>query len=266
MLLQAGIFYDEPYPWRIWNPEKKHLEKVDFLEGIKRLPELRGASWTPPRDSHFGAPFGGTKILCVGRNYRPHVEEMGNELPCEPLWFSKPPSSAIGHGGTVRLPEGFGQIDYEGELALVIGRKAHAVKASEALDFIGGVTLALDITARDLQKKESTWVRAKGFDTFCPLGPWILPFEPGWLEAQLQTELNGNVVQKDTLKSLIFGVPQLLEHVTAVMTLEPGDIILTGTPAGVGPLHPGDKLRVSAEGPATLSLEVKVDAASAAKK
>jgi len=264
MLFQAGIFYDEPYPWRMWNPDKQHIEKVEFLEGIQQLAKLCGIQWTPPHDKHYGAPFGGTKILCVGRNYRPHVQEMGNAMPSEPLWFSKPPSSTIGHGETVRLPAGFGQIDYEGELALVIGRKAHGLKPSEALDVVAGITLALDITARDLQKKENTWVRAKGFDTFCPLGPWILPFEPGWLEAGLQTELNGAVVQRDTLKSLIFPVPELLAHLTATMTLFPGDVILTGTPAGVGPLKAGDRLRVTAEGPATISLEVSV--AEAVKK
>lgn len=252
MLLQAGIFYDEPYPWRLWNPEKKHMEKVDFLDGLKQLPEMRGTEWTAPRDKHFGPAFGGTKILCVGRNYRPHVQEMGNEMPAEPLWFSKPPSSTIGHGETVRLPEGFGRIEYEGELALVIGRKAKNLQPSEALDAIAGVTLALDITARELQKKEQTWVRAKGFDTFCPLGPWIVTdLEPDDLAIELR--VNDDLRQQGTTADMVFDVVQLVSWISSVMTLLPGDVILTGTPAGVGPLVAGDRVTVTIDGIGSLT-------------
>ncbi|NLI75203.1 MAG: fumarylacetoacetate hydrolase family protein [Candidatus Riflebacteria bacterium] len=202
------------------------------------------------------APFGGTKILAVGRNYRPHAAELGNAVPEEPIWFYKPPSALIGHQGVVRLPAGVGQIDYEGELALVIGATCRHTPASEALSKVAGVTLALDVTARQLQKKEPQWTRAKGFDTFCPLGPWIARFTPSWLEARLETRLNGKTVQSDQLTSLIFPVPELIAHISRAMTLEPGDVILTGTPAGVGPLVPGDRVEVRAEGPVTLSLEI----------
>ncbi|MBF0544962.1 MAG: fumarylacetoacetate hydrolase family protein [Candidatus Riflebacteria bacterium] len=200
-------------------------------------------------------PFTGTKILCVGRNYKPHVEELGNSIPKEPLWFSKPLSSIIGSGEKIILPEGFGRIDYEGEMALVISKKARNLSPNEALDFLEGVTVALDITARELQKQDGQWTRAKGFDTFCPLGPFVVPFEKSWLEAELTTELNGKTVQKDSLSSLIFSVPTLLAHITRVMTLEPGDVILTGTPAGIGPLKHGDVLKVKLSASSEIILE-----------
>ncbi|MFZ2955542.1 MAG: fumarylacetoacetate hydrolase family protein [Candidatus Ozemobacteraceae bacterium] len=248
--------------WGIWNPQRQAFDDVSFVEGLNRLPALVGSI---PQESLTNLPmpvsasFGGTKIICVGRNYRPHVQELGNEIPREPLWFTKPPSSLLEHQGVVRLPEGFGRIDYEGEMAIVIGRRARHVTADKALPFIAGVTLALDITARELQKSDGQWTRAKGFDTFCPLGPVILPFEQGWLDCSLTTTLNGNLVQKDRLSSLIFSVQKLIEHVSACMTLEVGDVLLTGTPAGVGPLKPGDHLTVEAEGPMRLSLSVSVE-------
>ncbi|HNV70696.1 MAG TPA: fumarylacetoacetate hydrolase family protein [Candidatus Ozemobacteraceae bacterium] len=206
-------------------------------------------------------PFGGTKILCVGRNYKPHAEELGNPIPIEPLWFSKPPSSLVPSGGTVVIPEEVGRIDYEGELALVVGRRCRRLREAEALSCLAGVTAALDVTARELQKKDGQWTRAKGFDTFCPLGPVLLPFTEAWLDARLTTTVNDRLVQDDRTSSLIFSVPQLLAHLTACMTLEPGDVILTGTPAGVGPIHPGDRVSVKIEGPQTLTLSVSVESA-----
>ncbi|MBF0409538.1 MAG: fumarylacetoacetate hydrolase family protein [Candidatus Riflebacteria bacterium] len=199
--------------------------------------------------------FNGTKILCVARNYKPHAEELGNAVPKEPLWFTKPPSSIIAHNGTIILPEGFGRIDYEGELAVVISRKAKNVSQPEAYDYIDGVTAAIDVTARELQKLDGQWTRAKGFDTFCPLGPKILPFSKSWLESEISTILNGKTVQNDHLTSLIFPIDVLISHISKVMTLERGDIILTGTPAGVGPLNHGDNIEVVIDGPERLSIK-----------
>ncbi|MBF0499376.1 MAG: fumarylacetoacetate hydrolase family protein [Candidatus Riflebacteria bacterium] len=250
--------------WRILNPEENCFRAVSFIDGLAALSHRHGRipSQAPAAPSgSLAAPFGGTKILCVGRNYRPHVRELGNEIPKEPLWFSKPPSSLIGHNGKVLLPKGFGRIDYEGEVAFVIGRSGRNISASEALKFIAGVTLAIDITARELQKTDGQWTRAKGFDTFCPLGPGIASFEQSWLDCSITTTKNGTIVQNDRLSSLIFPVPQLIQHLSACMTLEPGDVILTGTPAGVGPLESGDHLKVEAEGPVHLSLNVTVEAA-----
>lgn len=208
----------------------------------------------------WAAPFAGTKIMAVGRNYRPHAAELGNEVPAEPLWFTKPPSSLVAATGQVRLPTGFGQIDYEGEVAVLIGQRCSRVPAVTAWGHVAGCTLALDITARQLQKRDGQWTRAKGFDTFCPLGPvWVsLPSPARFRELRLQTLLNGRVVQDDRLGSLVFDVPVLIEHLSACMTLEPGDVILTGTPAGVGPLAPGDLLAVSLSGAVALELAVSV--------
>lgn len=250
---------------------------VLFSEGIRQLKReggrlSAGATGGPPfapdrlKDLPFLPPFGGTKILCVGRNYRPHAEELGNPIPTAPLWFTKPPSSLLEHQGTVILPSGVGRIDYEGELALVIGRQCRHLTENDALSVVCGVTAALDITARELQKSDGQWTRAKGFDTFCPLGPWIVPFRPEWLSARLVTALNGKTVQEDHLSSLIFSVPRLLVHLTACMTLEPGDVILTGTPAGVGPLKDGDQLRLTLAGPEMLELAVQVRGATEERK
>ncbi len=261
MLLRTPVTPALPEGWLSWDHRHGGFQPVTFPEGLARLAQGSGrpAAAVPPAGTALPpllAPFGGTKILAVGRNYRPHAAELGNAVPEEPIWFYKPPSALIGHRGRVRLPAGVGQIDYEGELALVIGATCRHTPAAEALAKIAGITLALDVTARQLQKKEPQWTRAKGFDTFCPLGPWITRFTPSWLEARLQTRLNGRTVQDDRLTSLIFPVPELIAHISRVMTLEPGDVILTGTPAGVGPLAPGDQVEVRVEGPLTLTLAV----------
>jgi 2-keto-4-pentenoate hydratase/2-oxohepta-3-ene-1,7-dioic acid hydratase in catechol pathway len=213
-----------------------------------------------PADWQVLPPFGGTKILCVGRNYRPHAEELGNPLPSEPLWFTKPPSSLLADGGSIELPTGFGRIDYEGELALVLGRRLRRAGADEALAAIAAVTPALDITARELQKADGQWTRAKGFDTFCPLGPVLAPYSPAWSQARLEVRKNGELMQSDGLTSLVFPFGVLISHLSQCMTLEPGDVILTGTPAGVGPLVPGDRLEVLLVGPQTLRLTARVAA------
>lgn len=262
MLLRTPLSATLPEGWLTWDSSHQGFLPIPFEEGLKRLThggKPRHAGPIPPPETILPPllpPFGGTKILAVGRNYRPHAAELGNPVPEEPLWFSKPPSALIGHDGVVILPTDVGQIDYEGELAIVIGERCRNVRPEDALSKIAGVTLALDITARTLQKKEGQWTRAKGFDTFCPLGPWIASFHPGWLEADLETWLNGRRVQADRLTSLIFPVPVLIAHLSRAMTLEPGDVLLTGTPAGVGPLSPGDRLEVRASGPGQMRLAV----------
>ena len=203
-------------------------------------------------------PFSGSKILCVGRNYRKHAQEMGNDVPDRPLWFSKPPSSIIGEGGSVILPENSGRIDYEGELALVICRRTRKVAVEDALDHIGGVTACLDMTARELQKSDGQWTRAKGFDTFLPLAGLVAPFSPDWAAGAIETRKNDVIVQQSSLKAMVFGFAELIADISACMTLEPGDLILTGTPEGIGPVTHGDRLQVTISGPATITLRVNV--------
>lgn len=187
------------------------------------------------------------KIICVGLNYRDHAEEFKLEVPEQPILFLKPPSSLLAHGGAIVCPDGVRRLDYEAELAVVIGRKARQITASQAPGFVFGYTCANDVTARDLQKIDQQWTRAKSFDTFCPLGPWIATgLDAGDLPVSLQ--LNGDTRQSSRTSQLAFDVPYLVSFISSVMTLEPGDVILTGTPSGVGPLRKGDMVTVSIEG------------------
>lgn len=206
------------------------------------------------------APVTPSKIICVGRNYKAHVAELGNEVPKEPMLFFKPPSSLLGSGGVVRLPAGAGRVDFEGELVLVIGKRAHKLKPEDDWrEIVRGVTLADDISARELQKKDGQWARAKGYDTFCPIGPIVsdeLNLEAG---LTIETRVNGEVRQHATTLDLIFPIPELLVYITAAFTLEPGDILLTGTPAGVGPLAAGDRVEVTIAGLGTLANSVEAD-------
>lgn len=194
-------------------------------------------------------PVTPSKILCVGRNYREHAKELGNEVPTEPLIFSKPPSSLLAPGGVVRMPAASQRVDFEGELALVIGKRISRFKADgnwRAL--IRGYTLANDVTARDLQKKEAQWTRPKGWDTFCPVGPFVSDEIDPAAGVTLETRVNGEVKQQGSTADFIFSIPQLLEYITHAITLEPGDLLLTGTPSGVGPLKAGDRVEVSIAG------------------
>jgi 2-keto-4-pentenoate hydratase/2-oxohepta-3-ene-1,7-dioic acid hydratase in catechol pathway len=194
-------------------------------------------------------PVTPSKIVCVGRNYREHAAELGNEVPAEPLLFFKPPSSLLKPGGTIRLPAASSRVDYEGELALVIGRRATGLQPDANLhSVIRGYTLANDVTARDLQKKDGQWTRAKGFDTFCPVGPWISDEIDPTAGLTIETRLNGELRQQGSTADFIFSIPQLLAYITAAITLEPGDLVLTGTPSGVGPLASGDRVEVSLPG------------------
>jgi len=189
-----------------------------------------------------------SKIVCVGRNYRDHVKELGHELPTEPLLFLKPPSSLLASGGVVQMPKISQRVDFEGELALVIGSRVRHLQEADWRSAIRGVTLANDVTARDLQNKDGQWTRAKGFDTFCPVGPLVsdeLDLEAG---VTIETRVNGEVRQHASTLDFIFPIPRLLAHITQAMTLEPGDLVLTGTPSGVGPLQAGDVVEISIDG------------------
>jgi 2-keto-4-pentenoate hydratase/2-oxohepta-3-ene-1,7-dioic acid hydratase in catechol pathway len=196
-------------------------------------------------------PVRPSKIVCVGRNYRDHATELGNEVPKEPLIFLKPPSSLLAHEGVVRMPATSSRIDFEGELAIVIGRRCRKLAPGEDVKpFIRGYVLVNDVTARDLQKSDGQWTRGKGFDTFCPTGPFVSdeldPIDGPPLT--LITRLNGVVRQTGTTADFLFPIPEVLRFVTSFMTLEPGDLIPTGTPAGVGPMQPGDMVEVEIPG------------------
>ncbi|MBW4573435.1 MAG: fumarylacetoacetate hydrolase family protein [Tolypothrix carrinoi HA7290-LM1] len=194
------------------------------------------------------APCSPSKIVAVGKNYADHAAEMGTDVPSEPLIFMKPPTSIIASETEIKYPRQSQRVDYEGELALVIGDRTIDCTPEEAHSKIWGYTIANDVTARDLQKRDGQWTRAKGFDTFCPLGPWIVrELNPG---ARLQTFLNedANPVQSACIDQMVFPPDFLVSYISQVMTLQPGDVILTGTPLGVGQLHVGDRVRVEIEG------------------
>ena len=196
-----------------------------------------------------------SKVVCIGKNYTDHAAEMDSEVPSEPIIFIKPNTSVIGPNELIIWPRMSERVDYEAELAIVIGRICKEVPASKAKDVIYGYTLANDVTARDLQKKDGQWSRAKGFDTFCPLGPWIeTEFIPG--DQKITSTLNGEVKQSSMLSEMIFKVPQIVEFVTNVMTLLPGDVILTGTPAGIGPMPSGASITVAIDGLGALTNKV----------
>jgi 2-keto-4-pentenoate hydratase/2-oxohepta-3-ene-1,7-dioic acid hydratase in catechol pathway len=188
-----------------------------------------------------------SKVVCVGKNYADHAAEMGGEVPSEPIIFIKPNTSVIGPNEIIQWPSTSQRIDHEAELAVVISKICKEVPKEKAQDVIFGYTLANDVTARDLQKKDGQWSRAKGFDTFCPLGPWIdTEFKPG---SQLVTaHVDGELKQSAPLSDMVFDVPFIIEFVTKVMTLLPGDVILTGTPSGIGPMNAGGEVLVSIEG------------------
>lgn len=205
----------------------------------------------PLTDLHLLAPVAPSKILCIGRNYRDHATELGNEVPREPLLFLKPPSSLLAPNGIIRMPALSKRVDYEGELGIVIGRRCRNLGPGEDVrPYIRGYTIVNDVTARDLQKSDGQWTRGKGFDTFCPVGPIVSDeIDPVGGEAvTLTTRLNGEVKQQGTTRDLIFPIAHLLRYITAAMTLEPGDLIPTGTPAGVGPVSPGDRIQIEIDG------------------
>lgn len=207
------------------------------------------------RDAQMLCPVLPSKIIGIGRNYRKHAAELKNEVPEEPLMFFKPPSSLLDPGGTVQLPPESERVDYEGELVVVIGQRCRRVSAAQAREAIFGYSIGCDVTARDLQQKDKQWTRAKGFDTFCPLGPFVVSLkDPGGLSLQLT--VNGQLRQDGSTADMIFDVPTLVAYASQSMTLEPGDLIYTGTPEGVGPLQHGDDVRVRIENLGELAFHV----------
>ncbi|SRR6266542_430409 len=201
------------------------------------------------------APVLPSKVVAVGRNYAEHADEMGGQVPEEPVIFLKPSTSVIGSGDPIPYPSVSEQVDHEGEMAVVVGRVARFVPADEARQYILGYTCGNDVTARDLQRRDGQWTRAKSFHGFCPLGPWIeTEIDP--FDLAIECRVNGERRQRARTSQLEFGVAELLEFASRVMTLLPGDVILTGTPAGVGPLAVGDRVEVEIEGIGVLSNEV----------
>jgi 2-keto-4-pentenoate hydratase/2-oxohepta-3-ene-1,7-dioic acid hydratase in catechol pathway len=198
-------------------------------------------------------PVRPSKIVCVGRNYREHAAELGHEVPKEPLIFLKPSSSLLAPGGVVRRPKVSERVDHEGELCVVVGKTCYRLRADEDVrQYILGYTCLNDVTARDLQNKDGQWWRAKGFDTFCPVGPVVVDGLDPWVGVGVETRVNGAVRQNGNTKNFIFPLDVVIRYVAEVMTLFPGDLISTGTPAGVGPLAAGDVVEVSVEGVGTL--------------
>jgi 2-keto-4-pentenoate hydratase/2-oxohepta-3-ene-1,7-dioic acid hydratase in catechol pathway len=234
-------------------------EIVRLVEGHP-FGELRLTDRVAPLEAvRLLAPIIPSKVFCVGKNYADHAAEMGGEVPAEPLIFSKPATSVIGPGDPIRLPRLSDDVHHEAELAVVIGRLVRKVAVEDAMDAVFGYTCANDVTARDLQRRDGQWTRAKGFDSFCPLGPWIetdLDLEAG---VHVRCRVNGTVRQDGTTKDLVFGVAELVAYCAAFATLLPGDVLLTGTPAGVGPIVAGDDVEVDIGGIGTLSNPVETD-------
>ncbi|HUF37065.1 MAG TPA: fumarylacetoacetate hydrolase family protein [Anaerolineales bacterium] len=208
----------------------RRLEAAIPIDRIRLLPPVRPS-----------------KIVCIGRNYPAHAAEHGSDVPTAPLLFLKPPSALIGPGDSIRLPPQSERVEHEAELVVVIGSMAHRVSTNQAMDHVYGFTLGNDVTARDLQRQDNQWTRAKGFDTFCPLGPWIeTDFNPA--DAIVTCRVNGELKQMGSTRDMVFDIPELITYITSVMTLFPGDLIMTGTPSGVSPLAAGDVVEVAIEG------------------
>jgi 2-keto-4-pentenoate hydratase/2-oxohepta-3-ene-1,7-dioic acid hydratase in catechol pathway len=223
-----------------------HLIEGDVWAGP---PYTTGAAVIPKK---FLSPVTPSKVVAIGLNYKDHAAERNKPLPPEPLMFMKPSTTVIGPGDAIQLPRGAGRIDYEAEMAVVIGRRAHRVPAASAADHVLGVTCINDVTARDLQTKDVQYTRAKGFDTFAPIGPCIaIGLDPSALD--IEGWVNNDKRQSSNTRQLIFTVPEIIAYISAVMTLLPGDVIATGTPAGIGPLTPGDRFTVKIEGVGELS-------------
>jgi 2-keto-4-pentenoate hydratase/2-oxohepta-3-ene-1,7-dioic acid hydratase in catechol pathway len=201
------------------------------------------------------APCAPTKIVAVGRNYVEHAAEFGNVVPSEPLLFFKPPSAVIGPGESIVLPPQSRRVEHEAELCLVIGQRCRNLSADEAWNYILGVTCGNDVTARDIQRSDSQWTRGKGFDTSAPLGPWIATglSAPDAADLSITCQVNGLYRQMGSTKDMVYSSSQLVSYITQMITLEPGDVVMTGTPAGVGPLEPGDVVEVTIEGIGTLT-------------
>lgn len=227
-------------------------EKIGPIEGNVFGTFQRQEARIPLDTAHLLPPTTPSKIICIGRNYAAHAKEHDAEVPEIPLIFLKPPTSLIGQSQKIVLPPQSAQIEHEAELAIVIGKPGRWITPEDALSHVFGYTIANDVTARDLQRSDGQWTRAKGFDTFCPVGPWLeTEFDP--TDAVITCHVNGEMRQMASTRDMIFTVRQLIAFSSSVMTLEQGDLLLTGTPAGVSPLNDGDTVEVSIEGIGTLS-------------
>jgi 2-keto-4-pentenoate hydratase/2-oxohepta-3-ene-1,7-dioic acid hydratase in catechol pathway len=214
-------------------------------------PTFTGRQW-PLADVRLLAPILASKVVCIGKNYAAHIAEMGGAAPPEPVIFLKPNTAIIGPNAAIQLPPQTSVVHHEGELAAVIGRPCKDVAAARAAENILGYTIGNDVTARDLQQKDGQWTRAKGFDTFCPVGPWIVTdLDPSDLD--IRTDVNGEMRQHSRTSMMVHDVGAIVEFISAVMTLLPGDLILTGTPEGVGPIEDGDAVSVTIESIGTLT-------------
>jgi 2-keto-4-pentenoate hydratase/2-oxohepta-3-ene-1,7-dioic acid hydratase in catechol pathway len=233
-------------------------DKVGEIEGELFGQFRRREAKTPVAEVTLVAPAAPSKIICVGRNYVEHAKELGNEVPKVPLIFMKPPSAITSNGQPVLLPPQSQQVEHEAELVVVIGKRGRHIPAGEAKNYVLGYTVGNDVTARDLQKIDGQWTRAKGFDTFCSIGPWIdTEFDPS--DAVVTCRVNGQMRQMASTRDMVFNVGTLIAYITSVMTLEPGDLIFTGTPAGVGELKDGDEVVVEIEGLGVLMNPVKTE-------
>ncbi len=225
----------------------------DLFDAYKRLDAKM-----PVSSVKLLAPSVPSKIICMGRNYVEHAKELGNSVPKIPLIFFKPPSAIINPGDTIMLPPQSKQIEHEAELVVVIGKRARYVTAEDAKNYIFGYTVGNDVTARDLQRSDEQWTRAKGFDTFCPFGPWI-DTDFNIADALITCKVNGQPRQMASTRDMVFSVPTQIAFMSSVMTLEPGDIIFTGTPSGIGPLKDGDEVVVEIEGLGVLRNPVRAE-------
>jgi len=233
-----------------------YVSRVEKFEDASSWVAFDATNAVPIDDLRFLAPVRPGKIVAVGRNYAAHAKELGNDVPSEPIIFLKPPTALLDPDGVIRRPPSSSRVDYEGELAMVIGRRARHVSRESWREFVLGFTCANDVTARDLQKKDVQFTRGKSFDTFCPIGPWIeTDLDPS--DLGLVTRVNGMVRQNGRTSQMAFDCGTLLAFISEVMTLEPGDLILTGTPEGIGPLEEGDIVEVEIEGIGTLRNEVR---------
>ena len=235
-------------------------DKIGPIEGSPFAEFSRLEATLPLDEVTLLPPVIPSKLICVGRNYVAHAREHDAEVPDVPLLFLKPPSAVIGPGETIVLPPQSQQVEHEAELVVVIGRRGRWIAPEEVQDHILGYTVGNDVTARDLQFRDGQWSRAKGFDTFCPIGPWIeTEFDPA--DAVVTCHVNGELRQMASTRDMVFGVRQLVAYASTVMTLEPGDLIMTGTPAGVAPLVDGDVVEVAVEGIGALSNPVAAEEA-----
>jgi 2-keto-4-pentenoate hydratase/2-oxohepta-3-ene-1,7-dioic acid hydratase in catechol pathway len=233
-------------------------DKVGPINGDIYSEYQREEADVPLSEVDLLAPVTPSKIVCVGRNYAAHAAEHGAEVPESPLIFLKPPSSVIAPGDPILLPPQSNQVEHEAELGVVIGKKARWLQPEECVDHIFGYTLVNDVTARDLQRRDGQWTRSKGFDTFCPVGPWIdTEFDPS--DTMVSCHVGDELRQMATTRDMVFSISQLLVYITSVMTLEPGDLVLTGTPSGVGVLRSGDTVSITIEGLGELNNPVKTD-------